>query len=291
MLNHRIITFLTLYKEMNYRKTAEKLNMTQPGVTQHIKYLEDFYKVKLFEYDGRNLTKTPNADILKKHMSAIYQQEQELLKEFKHTDKLLTLNVGATKTVGEYIISPIVCRFLSVENHILNLTVDNTHTLLDLLDKGLLDFALIEGSFDKSKYEHHLFRRERFAGVCAKNHKFAGKTVDWNELFGENLILRENGSGTREIFEHILHDAGYRIECFKTASSISNFSLIQRLVSMKLGITFAYHQIVDSDETLTSFEIEGISVASELNYVYSNSYIAAQKIRQFMGDIPELSKL
>ena len=50
MLDYRIYTFLTLFKEMNYRKTAEKLNMTQPGVTQHIQYLEKHYGVKLFEY-------------------------------------------------------------------------------------------------------------------------------------------------------------------------------------------------------------------------------------------------
>lgn len=47
MLDYRVITFLALYDEMNYRRTAEKLNMTQPGVTQHIHYLENYYGVKL----------------------------------------------------------------------------------------------------------------------------------------------------------------------------------------------------------------------------------------------------
>ena len=57
MLDYRVHTFLALYDEMNYRRTAEKLNMTQPGVTQHIHYLENYYGVKLFEYDGRALSK------------------------------------------------------------------------------------------------------------------------------------------------------------------------------------------------------------------------------------------
>ena len=65
MLDYRINTFITLYNEMNYRKTAEKLNMTQPGVTQHIHYLEGYYGVKLFEYNGRSLSKTENAEMLK----------------------------------------------------------------------------------------------------------------------------------------------------------------------------------------------------------------------------------
>ena len=63
MLDYRVLTFLALYDEMNYRRTAEKLNMTQPGVTQHIHYLENYYGVKLFEYNGKTLTKTKNAEI------------------------------------------------------------------------------------------------------------------------------------------------------------------------------------------------------------------------------------
>ena len=58
MLDYRIDTFLQLYQERNYRKTAESLGMTQPGVTQHIQFLEKQYGVKLFHYDGHQLTCT-----------------------------------------------------------------------------------------------------------------------------------------------------------------------------------------------------------------------------------------
>ena len=54
MFDRRMYTFHTLYREMNYRKTAEVLNMTQPGVTQHIQFLEAEYGVKLFQYEGKN---------------------------------------------------------------------------------------------------------------------------------------------------------------------------------------------------------------------------------------------
>ena len=55
MLDYRTETFLTLYEGMNYRRTAERLQMTQPGVTQHIHYLENYYGVKLFVYDGASI--------------------------------------------------------------------------------------------------------------------------------------------------------------------------------------------------------------------------------------------
>lgn len=45
--------------------------------------------------------------------------------------------------------------------------------LLKKLDDGQLDFALIEGYFDKSKYNYKLFKRENFLGICSINHKFS----------------------------------------------------------------------------------------------------------------------
>lgn len=126
--DYRIKTFLTFYNEMSYHRTAERLNMTQSGVTHHIYYLENYYGVKLFSYDGRNLLKTKNAEILKQHIDSILSEEREIFREFSQKEKLV-LNVGAAKTIGEFVLVPVVRDFLKDENHNVNLIVDNTETL------------------------------------------------------------------------------------------------------------------------------------------------------------------
>ena len=155
MLDYRTETFLTLYEEMNYRRTAERLQMTQPGVTQHIHYLENYYGVKLFVYDGHQLLRTPEAELLKRHIDSTRAAEHDLRAGFAQTD-MLHLRVGATKTIGEYVLVPTVRQFLKKENHQIDLLVDNTETLLAMLERGELDFAIIEGVFDKEKYPHRL---------------------------------------------------------------------------------------------------------------------------------------
>lgn len=77
MIDNRILTFLTLCKDMNYRKAAEELNMTQPAVTQHIQYLEKEYGCKLFSYDKRVLTITNEGKELKKHAENIVYQDNK----------------------------------------------------------------------------------------------------------------------------------------------------------------------------------------------------------------------
>lgn len=280
MLDYRINTFLTLYREMNYRKTAELLNMTQPGVTQHIHFLEKVYNTKLFQYDGKTLTKTRSADLLKRSMERIMAEELALESSFQFSDTFC-LRVGATKTIGEFVILPIAAHFAGIAENQLELVVDNTEVLLTMLQDRLLDFALIEGTFDKDKFDYHLFKKEHFVGVCEKQHRFAGKCVPFEDIFSEMLIVREKGSGTRGILEQLLKDRSFSLDSFKKVMTINNFAAIRHFVACGLGITFAYQPIVDQDSRLAAFALEDVTVVREFNYVYLNECIALNQIKRF----------
>lgn len=282
MLDYRVLTFLTLYNEMNYRRTAQKLNMTQPGVTQHIHYLENYYGVKLFEYDGRTLSKTKQAEQLKRYFESVRAEEISLKEDFVQTDRV-HLKVGATKTIGEFVLVPETRQFLRQENHSLDLIVDNTENLLTMLSCGELDFAVIEGVFDKERYPYHLFKKERFVGICARTHPFAGQTVSLEAVFREGLIVRERGSGTRRLLEQAIWDRGYSLDSFQSCSSISNFSVICELAAKNGAITFAYEPIANSREDLETFTVEGMDIQGEFNFVYTNSKIGKEKVAAFMN--------
>ncbi len=282
MLDYRIKTFLTLYDEMSYHRTAERLNMTQPGVTHHIHYLENYYGVKLFFYNGKTLSRTKNAEILKRHIDSILSEEKEIFREFSQKEKLI-LNVGATKTIGEFVLVPVVREFLKDENHSVNLIVDNTETLLRMLESAQLDFAVVEGVFDKSKYQYHLFRKEKFVGICAKNHPFAGGSVKLDQIFAQTLIIREPGSGTRRLLEQAVTDKGFTLERFRRVISVGNFSVITDMVARDQAITFAYEPVARSRKELATFEVEDMEIKGEFNFVYCNSRTGKRNIRLLFG--------
>ena len=58
MLDFRMETFLAVCRYMNFTRAAEKLNITQPAVSQHIRFLEKHYNTKLFRYEGKKLELT-----------------------------------------------------------------------------------------------------------------------------------------------------------------------------------------------------------------------------------------
>lgn len=89
MIDYRIKTFLVLCDTMNYRKTAEILNMTQPAVTQHIHFLENEYKCKLFIYDRHTLKVTSEGEMLKNYAENVLFRNKNFWKKCRQLKILL----------------------------------------------------------------------------------------------------------------------------------------------------------------------------------------------------------
>lgn len=283
MLDYRIDTFLTLCECMNYRKTAEKLHLSQPAVTQQIQYIERMYGCRLFSYEKRRLEKTDAAILLEKYARAARLHEH-MLREKLTDQKIDTLRVGATKTIGDYFLEDHICRFLRKKENALTLIVDNTEHLLRALEDNELDFAVIEGFFDKDSFNSILLRREPFVGICKKDHPFAGREVTIDELLQETIIHREDGSGTRAILEQELSGYNESLQRFQRHICISSFRLILNLVKKGFGISFVYDILADSDAGLAKFSIQGETVVREFNIVYLKYADVQDKVFSLLGD-------
>ena len=110
-MDQRLETFLTVCTTMNYRKAAERLHLTQPAVTKQIQALEALYGVRLFTYDSRKLRKTPQGETLEVYAISQRYQDEELRRALKRQEKT-SLRIGATKSIGDYILLPQISCFL-----------------------------------------------------------------------------------------------------------------------------------------------------------------------------------
>lgn len=285
MTDFRLETFLCLCETMNYRLAAERLNITQPAVSQHIRALEQHYGCKLFVYDKRKLSMTAQAELLRRHALSLMYQEKKLVESLS-AGNVRTLRIGATKTIGEYVIRRQVERLLETADCRLELEIDNTVNILRLLDEGKLDFALVEGYFDRRVYAHKLYRREPFVGLCAPEHHFAGRQVDIEALWAENVLVREKDSGTRSILEKMLEGENHSLSDFASVNSISNFGLLCYLVSRNRGISFAYRAVGEENPGLSEFLVKGWDISREFNYVFLPD-AGAEKAVEFFEKLRE----
>lgn len=285
MLDPRWNTFLVLYETMNYTRAAEQLCLTQPAVTHHIHYLEDHYGCRLFSYEGKILRLTEAGMRLREFTRSMAYNSKKV-EATMAAPAPISLRVGASKTIGEYVIAPRVERFLrSQPEASFSLLVDNTQVLLRALEAGQLDFALVEGFFDRSRYDAQLCRQEAFFGVCAPQHRLAGRAVPLDEITGERLILREPGSGTRAIFEEALHRQNYTLDSFPSVVTISDFSTIKSLVADGLGLSFLYAPVVEQEleaGTLARFDLAEVPMSGAFYFVCLKDNLFAKNWMDWM---------
>ncbi len=281
MLDNRIYTFLKLCETMNYRKTAAELNMTQPAVTQHIHYLENLYHVKLFEYSGKTLTKTESAIKLEQYARPIIYNEARFREELSNPPRK-QLSIGATKTIGEYEINQLVETLVCREDIQFSLMIDNTTRLLAMLDNFDLDMLIVEGYFDKSVYDYQLLKNQEMVGICSKEHRFAGKEISLQEAFEEHLFIREEGSGTRLVFDHFLTENNYTYQSFRRKSVISSFRVMETLIEKNYGITFAYQSIAAQNDRLSVFKLKGVELFHEFNFVFLKNSKSRKMLQEFI---------
>ncbi|MEE0799861.1 MAG: LysR family transcriptional regulator [Gemmiger sp.] len=270
MLDPRWNTFLVLCETMNYTRAAQRLCLTQPAVTHHIQYLEQYYGCRLFSYEGKVLRLTEAGQRLREYTRSMAYNSRRITRSLAASAPP-SLRVGASKTIGEYLVAPMAARFLrSHPDANLSLMVDNTEILLRALEDGRLDFALVEGFFDRSRYDTRLFREEAFFGVCAPDHRLAGRSVPLAELAGERLLVRESGSGTRAILEDALHRCCRTLHSFGRVTTISDFATIKALAAQGLGVSFLYAPVVErelAEGTLARFTLADAPMSGAFYFV------------------------
>ena len=279
MLDWRIDTFLDVCETLNYTHTAARLNITQPAVSQHISWLEKQLGVQLFIRQGRSLCLTEQGGLVKEVLQAQRNDESLLRRELTMLDSgNSTLSIGATLTAGEYLLAHPLARWCKAHPQV-HVRVDtaDTQDLLQKLDAGEIDCALVEGIFDSTRYSYKEWSHERMVCVEAANNKLpeldafqdlSGNqaiTVQWDnehhkndqdekdgccfhysDLLDRSLIIREPGSGSRAVLEASLARRNLVPDSFDHVIEAKGVGLALEMAAGGLGITFAYESAVVS---------------------------------------------
>ena len=184
-------------------KAAEKLNMTQPAVSLAVSELENYYGIKLFDRISRRLYLSEAGKMFLEYANTITLTFDDMEKRVRSGEKTGVVRVGASISIGAMLMPEYVKKF-AAENPDTKVTVkiNRSEELEALLFENKLDFALIEGIVHDQNLVYEDFMEDRLALVAAIG--FPKDTIKKEEIYAYDFLLREKGSGTREIFESTL---------------------------------------------------------------------------------------
>lgn len=280
MLDRKMYTFARLAQTGSYTATAQQLFVTQPAVTQQIKALENELGLALVSYEHAQLTITPAGQQLADYINKIDHESQKLLMQLQ-TPAQPIIKLGCTRSLSAFLLTSVLQQ-LQAQGQQIRCQIANTDTILKALTAGTIDFGLVEGNFDKNKFASIRLRREPFIGVTfANNPSLKQKQpLNLNELLTQTLLVREPGSGTREIFANWLTMQNAQITDFKQVIEIATPTPIIQLLTAGCGISFMYQSLVTTELAhgqLVKLSVRGFELQHEINLVYpKDSYFAAQ---------------
>ena len=287
MLDFRVETFLAVCQTMNFTRAAEQLHITQPAVSQHIRALEEQYGAKLFRSQGKQLQLTESGRLFFRTAAAMHHDDLRLRETIHQENTRRRLRFGATLTIGEYIMPAPLLRLLEREPDIqLYMLAANTQELLKLLDQGELDFAIVEGYFDKQAYDSLVYCTQRYIPVCASEYPFSHPVRQLEDLLEERLLVREPGSGTRNVLERALEARNLGVRNFQRVTELGSLNLIKSLVCAGAGISFFYQPVVQQEleaGKLREIPLEDCSIYHDFTFLWRRGSLFAADYREIFS--------
>ncbi len=282
----KLETFLTVARERSFSKASAKLGISQPAVTQQIKFIEKYLAAKIIERKKNGIKLTNEGEELYKIATRLEKEihscEQEVLKII---NKEMTFKLGASFTIGTYLI-PGKCLNTIGEaiNNDINLSIDVSDNIIQKLKDRKLDVGLIESPVIDPDLIYREWVEDEL--VVVSNTPIA-KILKTEELYDFDWICREEGSHTRKVVSEVFEELGVSCKSFNVLSEVSNTTAVLQTIKKAdknaerpVVSIISKHAIADEVANGELFEarLRGYTMTRKFYIVYSkenkhNAYV------------------
>lgn len=294
MIDPKFLTFLSLCETRNYTKTAELLYVTQPSVTNHIKSLEKIYNIKLFTSNTKNFQLTPEGELLYKYvlqLKAMDAQFDRMLAASEKKKEQITFSV--TKNINNSFMKYILLKWTK-NNSNLNycMNVCEFETILDELNKGIIDFAIIDNRFNKKNYQViQLYKTDLVLAVNKKHPLAKYQKISFDNLNKECVLLDIKGTGKRDFLESELK---IHNRSLKDLSNLIEINCPMTIIDMVMGGNFVSifyrSEIQDEIKSGKLIPIELMEVRNNVDFclLFNKNHLSSKIIEKIADELIKL---
>lgn len=241
MTHEQLIIFAMAAETLNFSEAARRLYLSQPTVSQQIKVLERQLGVELFERTPREVRLTSAGHALYPHALRIRQELEAADATLKSLKGVVAgpLRLGASTSIGNYYLPRILVAFKAAHPQAMPvLTIENSTRLLELLERGKLHIVLVEGprpAIRDERLKTEAWLEDRLVLIASPRDPVA-LGMDVQQLAELPWVIREPGSGTREVIAAHLRARGVDLERLPIALELGSTEAIKRAVEAGAGI-------------------------------------------------------
>ena len=273
-------------------KAAEQLAMSQSAASTALKELESNYDCLLFDRAGKRLIINALGLQLLPRALALLEQAQALDGLLTGSHGFGSLSVGATMTIGNYLATLLIGHFMQQHPDCkVRLHVHNTAQVVQQVANYQLDLGLIEGYYQDQNIIAQPWIADELVVFCAPQHPLAQQgQASLNELAHEHWIVREQGSGTRLVFEQAFlpHQRAPHIRL-----ELEHTEGIKRAVESGLGIgCISRLALRDAFRrgSLVALETPELNLTRQFTFIWHKHKYQSDAMLEFLGLCRALTK-
>lgn len=227
--------FVAIARAENVSRASEALALSQSAASTALGEFERQFDCQLFDRMGKTLKLNELGRTVLPMATALLDQASEIENVLQGKISVGLLKVGATLTIGNYIATLLIGSFMKRHEECqVQLHVQNTNAIVQQVAHYDLDLGLIEGDCHHPELAVEPWMEDELVVFCSPNHPLANRdNVSLEELLAETWILREQGSGTRETFDHAMRHYHTQLN---VRLVLEHTEAIKRAVESGLGI-------------------------------------------------------
>jgi DNA-binding transcriptional LysR family regulator len=278
--------FHTVARLQSFTRAAEALFLTQPGISKHVKSLEDHYGTRLFDRLGKKVVLTQAGETLFPSVDRIFQlldrSEKEIadLKGMKSGD----LRIGASVTIGIYFLPGILQQFQKLHPGIrVSLDIDLNRQIVEKILDNAVDIGLLGAPETDDRLSVTPFFKDELVVIAPVDRAWAARdAVRPLDLLGERFIFSQPGSGTRTIIEDRLRQAGVVLT---NTIEFGHTEAVKKAVEAGLGISILSRSTIVKEEklgTIRSVALSEVDLDRHFYFAYRKDKYLTRLVRTFL---------
>jgi molybdate transport repressor ModE-like protein len=268
-LNH-LRVFRSVCETNSITEAARQLHISQPAASKQLAELEAHLGVVLVERLPRGVRLTGAGEVLGRHARRLFQEERaaEAALEALLGLELGQLSVAASTTIGSYIVPAVFGDLHAAHPNVkLELEIGNAARVEELVLAGHLDLGLSEGSVVSEQLHVEVFAHDQMLLIAAPSHPLAAahSPVPMRLLEELPFLMRERGSGTREVVEAALEQRGVHVT---PAMTLGSTEAIKTAVAKGLGVALVSSLTLELEllsDRLRVIDLAGASIRRPLH--------------------------
>ncbi|WP_338885118.1 MULTISPECIES: DNA-binding transcriptional regulator YeiE [Xenorhabdus] len=259
--------FAEVLKSGSTTQASQQLALSQSAVSASLTDLEGQLGVQLFDRVGKRLVTNEHGRLLYPKALALLEQAGEVEQLFKL--ELGALRLAASSTIGNYMLPEMLARYRQdYPETPLELNISNTGDVIKAVVEFRVDLGLIEGLCHDPELITQPWMKDELIVFSSPESPLLQRELSVEDLIQAPWILREKGSGTREVLEHLLFSQMSR---FNIAMELGNSEAIKHAVQYGMGISCLSRRVVQEqlkNGTLSELVIPGLSLNRTLYLIY-----------------------